>query len=329
MKLHENKKLFIEAIRTTAEEKGILDIYVEKDYWVTYALRTIFSDAIGKETVFKGGTALSKCFGLIDRFSEDIDLVVQRKEGESNNQLINKIREITTVVSSVLPEIKIDGVTNKKGMNRKTAHHYDKVFTGDFGQVRNVIIVEATWLGFSEPFIESQINSLIYDMMSDKEQKSIAEEYDLFPFKINVLDPGRTICEKIMSLVRFSYTENPLENLKNKVRHIYDLHQLLKNKELREFFESEKFDVMIRKVADDDVKSYRNRNAWLQNHPREAIIFDHPEIIWEELKPTYSNDLSNLVFGDLPDEDVILHTLLSIKDRLEPIDWTASIINPK
>jgi predicted nucleotidyltransferase component of viral defense system len=65
----------------------ILDIYVEKDYWVTLALHTIFQDEIGKETVFKGGTALSKCFGMIQRFSEDIDLVVLRKEGESGNQL--------------------------------------------------------------------------------------------------------------------------------------------------------------------------------------------------------------------------------------------------
>jgi predicted nucleotidyltransferase component of viral defense system len=47
-------------------------IYVEKDYWVTYALFTIFNNEIGKDTVFKGGTALSKCYNMIERFSEDI-----------------------------------------------------------------------------------------------------------------------------------------------------------------------------------------------------------------------------------------------------------------
>lgn len=76
MNLHESPSLFSEGIRATAQQMGILDIYVEKDYWVTKALHLIFSDPIGAEVVFKGGTALSKCYGLIERFSEDIDLVV-------------------------------------------------------------------------------------------------------------------------------------------------------------------------------------------------------------------------------------------------------------
>lgn len=79
MRLHEDKELFNQAVRATAEQKGLLEIYVEKDYWVTLALQTIFKDPIGQDTVFKGGTALSKCYGLIERFSEDIDLIVLRK----------------------------------------------------------------------------------------------------------------------------------------------------------------------------------------------------------------------------------------------------------
>ena len=42
-------------------------------------------------------------------------------------------------------------VTHKVGMSRKTAHKYSKEFTGDYGQIRDVIIVEATWLGYFEP----------------------------------------------------------------------------------------------------------------------------------------------------------------------------------
>ena len=72
--------LFRQAVTATAGLLDIPEIFIEKDYWVTYALHTIFHDPIGGETVFKGGTALSKCFGLIDRFSEDIDLVVSLKE---------------------------------------------------------------------------------------------------------------------------------------------------------------------------------------------------------------------------------------------------------
>ena len=81
-----------------------------------------FQNEIGKTTVFKGGTALSKCFHLIERFSEDIDLVVLRKENETGNQLKTKIKKISNCVSNVLPEIEIEGITNKLGMIRKTAH---------------------------------------------------------------------------------------------------------------------------------------------------------------------------------------------------------------
>jgi predicted nucleotidyltransferase component of viral defense system len=72
MKLHENKTLFRQAVQFTADQIKIAAIYVEKDYWVTYTLFTIFNNEIGKDTVFKGGTALSKCYNMIERFSEDI-----------------------------------------------------------------------------------------------------------------------------------------------------------------------------------------------------------------------------------------------------------------
>ena len=144
MKLHLDKKLFRQAIQFTSDQMQIPAIFVEKDYWVTYALYTIFNDKIGNDTVFKGGTALSKCYNIIERFSEDIDLFVLRREGESNNKLTTKIRTISNVVSNVLPEIEIAGLTHKMGMNRKTAHSYNKEFKGDYGQVRDAIVVEAT-----------------------------------------------------------------------------------------------------------------------------------------------------------------------------------------
>ena len=75
MNLHENKQLFSQAVRFTADQVGIPAIYIEKDYWVTYALHTLAHNSIGSETIFKGGTALSKCFNLIQRFSEDTTLI--------------------------------------------------------------------------------------------------------------------------------------------------------------------------------------------------------------------------------------------------------------
>ncbi len=63
MNLHEHQQLFEDAIRFTADKMKMLEIYVEKDYWVTYALFHLFKDEeIKAMAVFKGGTSLSKCF---------------------------------------------------------------------------------------------------------------------------------------------------------------------------------------------------------------------------------------------------------------------------
>jgi len=325
MKLHENKQLFRQSVQFTAQQLKIADIYIEKDYWVTYTLQTIFNHPIGKDTVFKGGTSLSKCFGLIGRFSEDIDLVVLRREGESNNQLTNKIKKIGQVVADVLPEIEISEVTQKRGMNRKTAHTYTKEFQGNYGQVRDVIIVETTWLGHHEPYTTKPISTYIYEMMLSTGQQSLAVEYGLLPFDILVMEPKRTVCEKIMSLVRFSYTEEPLEDLKKKIRHTYDLHQLLQEKELREFFNSAAFDELLIKVANDDVTSFKNNNEWLKYNPNKAKIFAEVANVWEQLKGTYNGAFRNLVFGDFPKDEKVLETLQTIKRRLDAIEWKIKV----
>ena len=325
MNLHENISLYRDAIRFTAQQMNLKPEYIEKDYWVTYALFTIFNNEIGKDTVFKGGTALSKCYNMIERFSEDIDLVVLRREGETDSKLKSKLKAISTVVETVLPEVTIEGITHKMGMNRKTAHSYNKEFKGDYGQVRDVIILESTWLGYYEPYITKSIVSFVGQMMMNNKQSDIAKENGLLPFDLLALEPIRTICEKIMSLVRFSYGENPMDDLKKKIRHSYDLHQLLKQDVFSKFFHSTAFDEMLLKVANDDVASFRNNNKWLNYHPSEALIFKDLENVWNELKTIYNGDFKNLVYGELPKEEAVLETLKMIRERMVNVQWTIEL----
>lgn len=325
MNLHLNKALYTDAIELTAQSMGIKAIYIEKDYWVTYALHTIFHNEVGSDTVFKGGTALSKCYNMIDRFSEDIDLVVLRRAGESDNRLKTKIKTISQIVGEVLPEVEIEGITKKMGMNRKTAHIYEKAFSGNYGQIRDVIILESTWLGYYEPYTTKNVISFVGNMMLSNGQSNIAEANGLMPFEVRVLEPIRTLCEKIMSLVRFSYGENPTEDLRNKIRHTYDLHQLLQQTEFSAFLHSPNFDEMLLKVANDDVLSFRNNNEWLIHHPKDALIFRDLNDVWKELSPVYSESFRFLVYGNLPKPDAVLGTLTEIKQRLQNITWTIKI----
>jgi hypothetical protein len=321
MNLHHNKELFTDAITATAQRLDILEIYVEKDYWICYALKLIFEGAIKDEVIFKGGTALSKCYKFIERFSEDIDLVVIRKEEETGNQLKAKLKKITKEINTPFVEVEMEGITNKMGMIRKIAYNYPKIFKGNYGQVRDAIIIEATWLGYFEPHTKRVLNTYIYDMMVANNQMTLAEEYHLLPFDALVLDSRRTLCEKIMSLVRFSHTETPIEDLNNKIRHVYDIHQLLKDETVQKFFTSEAYDKMLLQVANDDVQSFKNNNDWLKYHPKEALIFNESGETWKQLKDTYQNNFKFLVYGELPNEEEVFLTIIKVSKRLTQVKW--------
>ena len=128
-----------------------------------------------------------------------------------------------------------------------------------------------------------------------------------------------------MSLVRFSYSENPIKDLKNKVRHTYDLHQLLRQEIFLNFFNSSAFEQMVLKVAHDDVLNFRNNNKWLIYHPSEALIFKDLENVWQELKIAYSGKFRALVFGEFPKEEEVIGTLRMIKQRLNGIPWNINM----
>jgi len=321
MNLHENIELYKDAIVATAQMKGLPEIYVEKDYWVTVALHAIFTSEVGKYAVFKGGTALSKCFSVIDRFSEDIDIVLLKDGAESGNQLKTRLKRICETVAAILPEIDLPGITNKFGMIRKTAHSYQHNFEGQFGQVRDIIILEATWLGSFEPYTTAIVDSFVAEMMNATGQSTLINEFNLQPFQVNTLTKERTLCEKIMSLVRFSFTLEPIVDLSNKVRHIYDIHKLLSMEDVRTFFDSNDFESMLLRVSADDIVSFKNNNEWLANHPSTAILFSDTKNTWNQIKNTYFTTFADLVYGDLPTETQILDTLEIVRQRLATINW--------
>ncbi len=322
MNLHKNKALFLDAIVATSQMYNIPEIYIEKDYWVTVALYAIFHSGISEQAVFKGGTALSKCYKLVQRFSEDIDIVVIQNEGESANRLKTKLKEITEAVNIEMPEIEIPGITNKMGQIRKTAHQYSREnLKGTFGQVREHIILEASWLGSSEPYTIADITCYIVDMIAATGQAAMIEQYNLQPFAVKVLSKERTLCEKIMSLVRFSHTENPYADLSNKIRHIYDIHMMLKDDGVAKFLESAEFDKLLLVVGNDDIISFKNNNEWLKNHPKEAIIFSHSIETWERIKTAYNTTFKDLVVGDLPPEENLIITLKRVAERLIHVPW--------
>lgn len=87
----------IAALQNVAGAKHIPPQAVEKDLWVTKILQIVFSMPFADSLVFKGGTSLSKVFGKIERFSEDIDLAIDRTyfglEGDLTKKQLKKLRK--------------------------------------------------------------------------------------------------------------------------------------------------------------------------------------------------------------------------------------------
>ncbi|MDQ5930582.1 MAG: hypothetical protein QG594_2370 [Bacteroidota bacterium] len=326
MNLHLDKDNFEGAIVATAEHFEIPEIFIEKDYWVTYALHQLFHSKVKNLIVFKGGTSLSKCYGVIKRFSEDIDIVVAKNDSDSGNALRNRLKDTTNVVDdSILEVVPDDPNTNKKGSIRKIIYSYPKVgVKGEYGEVRENIALEVSHLGNTEPNIIQPIRTLIADYIKTTSNIELIARFGLEDFEVKTLSVERTFCEKIISLVRFSYTEKPLVDLSNKVRHTYDLHLLMKLGFINNFVNSTSFDSMLLQVANDDDKAIPNDKNWLYKHPKEALIFSEVETVWKTLKKTYtSSKFKELIIGkDLPPaENDVFETLVFLSKRIQEIDW--------
>ena len=124
MKLHENRQLFADAVRMTAETMGIAPEFVEKDYWICLILQKLSRHPNSDSIVWKGGTSLSKAYSLIQRFSSDVDFAVIA-EGLSQNQLKKLVTRIGKDTTEDLTEKEIEGQTHKSTQYSKTYHQSD------------------------------------------------------------------------------------------------------------------------------------------------------------------------------------------------------------
>ncbi|MGJ1410147.1 nucleotidyl transferase AbiEii/AbiGii toxin family protein [Sphingobacterium thalpophilum] len=228
MNLHKDKNLFQKILQSTSDLIGLPLSLIEKDYWRMYTLFLVIHEPIGADTVLKGGMALSKCFRLIERIPDDIDLVISRREGETDSKLKSKLKQVCNAITLELPEIGIEGITQKRGMNRKTAHSYYSQDNENYDQQKNLVTIDYSWLGCDRPYNILKLNSVIGESLIQTNQATLIEQFALFPFAVKILDHYRTFCEKIMSLVRFSYSSTPIIDLKDKVKHCYDIYQLLR-----------------------------------------------------------------------------------------------------
>lgn len=103
---------FADALLATAQALNLPEAFVEKDYWVTTVLRALSNSPYREAIVFKGGTALSKAYGLVQRFSEDVDLAVTDDVTRTNSKTKSLVDQAAKHITQGLPEV-ADAATSR------------------------------------------------------------------------------------------------------------------------------------------------------------------------------------------------------------------------
>lgn len=323
MNLHEDKKLFADAVLATSEYLGINPVFVEKDYWITRSLRLLAQSDSDNRAIFKGGTSLSKAHFIGTRFSEDIDIAIVNASSLNGNQRKMLIKKLAKSMTAGLDEIPAPGVTGKGSSYYKAIYGYDRLtelndaVTGTpikLGQ----IMVEINSFANPYPYKECVIDNFIREFLYSSGNQSFIEQYELEQFSLNVLDKRRTATEKIVSLLRFSLAPDYKIELPKKIRHFYDLYYLMEDQECADYFHSDEFVGDLQSLLEHDREMFDNPENWNRRPLSDSPLFHSFEKLWDEkLSDVYTKELSSLAYKTIPDSIVVLNNIQEIISRIE------------
>ena len=310
MDLHNNKDVFEELVTATACQLGLPEVYIEKDYWVTKMLLNLAHSNFSSQLVFKGGTALSKAHKLIRRFSEDVDLALIPEEGFSSNQLRSFMRNADgfTIIDNHAKE-------SKGSRFRKTVYQYPVTVSGEFGQASPELLLEINTFTKPEPATVMSMQSLIAEYLVSIGRVDLTSKYGLESFELLVLNIERTLCEKVMGLVKAFRLDDTLGELKSKIRHVYDVALILREPKYQSYLASDAFLELLSTVKETDLKQPRS-SEWLEVPLDQVGLFSESDIVWPRVENEFNGPFADMVYDDLPDSDEVLGMLKTVQERL-------------
>ena len=258
-----------EIIETVAREIGRTELMVEKD-----TVQSMFLFELAKAElpfVFKGGTSLSKAYNLIDRFSEDIDLSMNRKPTESERK---ESKELIIQIAESL------GMTLDNSDKIRSRYEYNKYvfkYMSLFVSMPVEIIIETSYYQTSYPVEKHEVGSFIGRFCEER-------GVDLpIPFKaakvyMNVQSIRRTFVDKV-----FAICDYRIQNMQDRdSRHLYDICKLAGQLKL-----DEEMDALVDKVREDRMLS--------QNNPSAQPNYIIPEMLEEIIESKfYESDYKNV-----------------------------------
>lgn len=300
MRLYEHDD-FEQAMLRAAAHHGFSEQFIEKDYYITEILRIAVTE-LGEKVIFKGGTSLSKGWGLIRRFSEDIDLFVNPDlfDPRPGGNKINKILKGLTEVAAEYPPLdwRRDEGETIKGLGRNDVLAYKSRFD-ELPGLRSAIRLEPGIQSGDFPTSIEPITSLVAQFLREDGAPEFAQFEDLEGFDMHLLHFRRTFVEKMFAL--HGKVERLLAEgypLGRDARHYSDLHVLAGQQEVRSMLASPEYE-MIKRDYDARSKEFfakAYRPPPMLSFKESAALFPDAELR-ARLEPGYDEQCA-LLFPD-------------------------------
>lgn len=218
MFLHEDRELFQDIVEATAAAQHRPIAIVEKDYYVTMILRLLSKEA--PMCVFKGGTSLSKCHHVIDRFSEDIDIAFSENLTQGQRKLLKN-----NTIAGISKRLGMPISDWEKARSRRDYNCYTFDYQPIGGYMQECLLpgvkMEISLGTISFPTIKLPVDNYLYQyLLQDNEE--LIKEFHLQPFEMNLQSLERTFADKVFAICDYYMAEKIQRNS----RHIYDLYML-------------------------------------------------------------------------------------------------------
>jgi Nucleotidyl transferase AbiEii toxin, Type IV TA system len=311
----------------TADARGIREVFVEKDLWVTEVLRaaTASINVVARDqiahpvrTIFKGGTSLSRIFGLIDRFSEDVDLLIGFPDVDASIGAKDKaLKAIRDAVTEHLGIDAADAVPEghpTKGVKRDTRYRYPELGYELGEPIRRGVLLEMGCRGGLFPTQTVPLRSMLAEHAIDVLGEPVETWDEFAAFDVEVLAPERTLLEKLALLhnaAARSSDNDGREYFVLRGRHIYDVHQLLTDRRVIVALTEAGPGGVAALCGDIDNHS---KDAGFSFTPRppggygDSPLLDTAAPFRSVLEHVY-NDAMELVYGQRPTLDECLETI--------------------
>ena len=252
-------------LQNAADSLKIRPALVLKDYWVTAVLRVLAASDFRGKFLFKGGTSLSKGWKLIDRFSEDVDLLLTGKDfsgpPDRKSDREKQMKAMRDYVSAKLP-LAIPDQTDRFFYYRDD-WHMEAQYVWDQPKakrplVEETVLLEVGFRGGANPHNLVTLNSMVGDYIYGQriQDQADLQEYraDFDPFDLELLSPARTFFEKLLHL----YGCLGADISKLKTRHLYDVVQIFrKDSAVRDLIASGQYSPILKEAVEVSNRWYQ------------------------------------------------------------------------